>query len=86
MATYVISWSFYNKALQKSNLKSGSIPVKVAAYLKLIYYVEHFLRKTNLLGYHYFAYGGCYNYPIITVLNNYHMFSSSCAQTFFKKS
>ena len=85
MATYVISWSFYNKALPKSNLKSGSTPVSVAAYLKLIFYVEHFFRKTNLLGYHCFAYGGCHNYAFVTVINNYQMFSSSCKQTFFKK-
>ena len=76
---YSISWSMSS--------------IKAAAYLKLnfftyilmskSYFVEHFLRRTNLRGFHYFAYGGCYNYHIITVLNIYHMFLSRCAQKFF---
>ena len=48
------------------------------------YFVENIFNRANLQIY--FEYGGCYNYQIITVLNNYHhMCSSSCAQTSSKK-
>ena len=62
--------------------------IKAANYLKFIllsksYFVEHFFRRTNLPGFHYFAYGGYYKYHIITVLNNYRMFQSSCALALF---
>ena len=57
--------------------------IKAAAYLNLnffahiLYVRELFCRtlfcRTDVLGFLYFVYIGCYNYQIITALNNYHV-------------
>ena len=34
------------------------------ALMSKSYFVEHFLRRTNLRGFHYFAYGVCNNFKL----------------------
>ena len=41
---------------------------------KLVANFDFTIVNILLFCYHYFAYGACYKYQIITVLNNYHMF------------
>ena len=40
------------------------------------YFAEHFFCRTNLRGFHYFAFGACDNYQVITILNNYYTFDN----------
>ena len=68
-----------------SGIKAGTyLKSNFCAYILISssHFVEHVFRRTNLRGFHYFAYSGCYDYHIMKVLNNYHKFPLRCAQTF----
>ena len=63
-----------------SVMKGLKLNIFMSVLLSKSYFVEHFFRGTNSLGFHYFVYGGCHNYRIITVPNNYHMLHANILQ------
>ena len=54
------------------NIKNNT--TKFLTLSKLLANFDFTIVNASLFREHYFAYGGCYKYHIITVLNNYHMF------------